>query len=271
MNFDIFNSLLYKSYILDITRKNGKVLKPEQERILLIKSKNGDLKARDELIKHNLKLVIKIALNYYSLYTNIMDLIQEGNIGLIIAVEKFDIKKNIKFSTYAAYWIKQRIKRFILKNINLYSIPLRKAEKIYNFFNCREKLINEKISIEEAANKVGLSYEYAKNLLFSSVNNFKIFDNFYIMEALFNLNNPEKEIMAKSLREDLIKAINSLPEREREVLKNRFDLNLGEKLSLKKVAKKMNFSPETIRQIEKKAIKKLKERFFSLRDYLEEY
>lgn len=247
------------------------LLSSDEERELIKKAKDGDREARQRLIESNLRLVISIAKKYASSPEQLMDLIQEGNIGLLKAVEKFDPAKGVKFSTYAVWWIRQTVTRAVQNSSKTVRLPVHVEEKITKFYKTREKLFQElgyDPSIEEIAADMGIQPEKAEELYSLSV--FSVSLDMPVDDDKTTLlgdlvphphpENPEEKLEEENLRDLLRKALDRLPEREREVLTIRFDLNdtYGYKPSLRKTAEKFNLSRERIRQLEKRALKRLK-------------
>jgi len=266
----------YLAYIKDINYYPLLSFKEEQE--LARKCKQGDKEARDKLIKSNLKLVIKIALQYYRPPYNLMDLIQEGNIGLITAVDKFDYKKKLRFSTYSSWWIKHYITRSILKKEFHISLPLRKVEMlyriergIYTFFQKNNRLPD----LHELEKEVGIKTEKLKEIItylspVSSLNStYGPNNDMSLLDVVSSKKyQPEEMVFSKDLLEYELEILNSLVERDAQILKYRYGFINGESLTLKDLGKIFGISPEAVRQIELKALKKIKINYKDLREYL---
>ena len=260
---------LFKLYLREIGRYP--LLKPEEEREMVAKAKRGDDDAKDTFISCNLRLVVKIAKKYQNRGLSLLDLIQEGNIGLVKAYDKFNYKKGFKFSTYATWWIRQSITRGIADNARTIRLPVHVVEVLNKVLvaqnNLRQQL-NREPTNEEIGDELNLSEETVSQLLKYnetplSIN--KPVDNddgdhdselgdFIESE----IDDPEKVVAHGLLHDDIYDAMEKvLTERERKVIERRFGLRDGIPQTLEKVGAQMNLTRERIRQIESKAIKKL--------------
>ncbi|MGA2973921.1 MAG: RNA polymerase sigma factor RpoD/SigA [Spirochaetia bacterium] len=256
--------------------KKAKLLTFEEELKLSRKIQAGDEAARARLIESNLRLVVRIAKNYLTPEVSILDLIQEGNLGLMKAASKYDFRKQVRFSTYASWWIKQAIVRSLSNKKRVIRLPhrqeekLRKINKIYN--NLSQVLMREP-SLQEIADEIGLQEEEVASLINSS-NSVASMDATLSMDSgsLHDLVedtsfDPERELLRKTLQEDTLRFLNALQEKERQILLYRFSFVSGRRYTLKRIGDELGISPETVRQIELRALKKL--RGFS--DELKEY
>ncbi|MDR2900492.1 MAG: RNA polymerase sigma factor RpoD/SigA [Treponema sp.] len=249
--------------------KSIPLLSFEEELELSKRIQKGDKAARQKLIESNLKLVITIAKNYVMSDVLLIDLIQEGNLGLIHAAEKYDHKKNVRFSTYANWWIKQAIARALAKKRRAIRLPQRKEELLRKIQKVDQYLRQELMrrpSSEEIAAEIGIQSSEVNAILNLTTNMLPL-----EMESSYNEDSvsivdvyedytysPERELIKQSIRDDTIRHVNRLKERERRILTYRFQLNNGESYTLKKIGDKMGISPETVRQIEIKALKKMR-------------
>ncbi|MBN1898583.1 MAG: RNA polymerase sigma factor RpoD/SigA [Spirochaetes bacterium] len=267
----------YKYYITNILKSNPP-LSPEEEYKVARKVSRGDQIARKRLIECNLKLVIKIAMHFLIPGVNIMDLIQEGNVGLIIAVDKFNYKRHVKFSTYASAWIKQSIFRFLIKHQKSIKLPLRKGEmliRIKKGLNHLMKSLNRYPTVEEISSESGLEKKKVEELLGClapciSLNE-AIKQNFQpsLMSGYVNEEyHPETIAIRNLLKEETSQVLKTLMEREAEIIKYRFGFHDGKIYSLKQTGEIIGLSPESIRQIEMKALEKIRKKFSFLKDYL---
>ena len=246
------------------------LLTQEQEREIALRISQGDEEAKKIMIESNLRLVIKIAKKYTNRGLDFLDLIQEGNLGLIKAVEKYDVSKGNKFSTYAMCWIRQSISRAVREKSRNIRIPSQKYDDLYILKKTvakMEALLQRQPTIEEVANEMGEPLFVVKELYLISKDtvsmNIKIGDdkdseieNFITMEE----NTPEDLAVIEDMKEQLYVLLNStsLSSQEYEVIKLRFGLENSEKMSLEAIGQKFHVTRGRIRQIEYKAFQKLR-------------
>ncbi len=264
-----------QSYFRKIRHKP--LLDAESERELSMRVLKGDQEARQELVESNLKLVVKIAKAYMHPGLNLLDLIQEGNVGLIQAASKYDYRKNVKFSTYAAWWIKQAVVRFV--NVNSRAIPLphrkevalRKCKRMANELN---QTLRREPKQDEIASALKVGTEEVRKLynaetsvcsLHAAVgtHNGELID-FFSDESYL----PEQEVITESIKAQTRQVLDSLLEMEREILLQRFCFSGSKKKTLRSLALDYGISPETVRQIEKRALLKLREEHGEMREFL---
>jgi RNA polymerase primary sigma factor len=264
-----------KSYF-DQIRKT-ELLTFEEELELSKRIQQGDEEAREKLVKANLRLVVKIAKAYISSTLSLLDLIQEGNLGLIKAASKYDYRKNVKFSTYASWWIKQAIVRSISNKKRSIRLPHRKEEilrKINKTMNYLSQALMREPTVEEIADEVGLSENEITSILNLSYNIVSLDgeltnDSGNIQDIFEDYSYvPDQELLKKSLKEETMKHLEALQKKEKQIILYRFSFFGGKKYTLKTIGDKLGISPETVRQIEIRALRKLGETAEDLREYV---
>lgn len=257
--------------------KKQPLLTFEEEIDLSKKIQGGDDFALRRLTESNLRLVVKIARSYMSPGLSFLDLIQEGNIGLMKAAEKFDYRKNVRFSTYAAWWIRQSIVRALAKNQRHIKLPHRKEEllrKVQRYFYSYSQDHGRKPELHEIAEALHVRETEVTAVLNSSNPVVSLdwedeeTDSRLVDMFEDNTYQPDDELLKKCAQEDTVKFLNHLREKERKVLLYRFSFYGGKKLTLKRIGEEMGISPETVRQIEMKAIKKLRQHADEMREYI---
>lgn len=262
----------------------GKVplLTAEEEKNLAMRMENGDMDAKKRLAEANLRLVVSIAKRYVGRGMLFLDLIQEGNLGLIKAVEKFDYRKGYKFSTYATWWIRQAITRAIADQARTIRIPVHMVETINKLIRVQRQLLQEKGREpypEEIAEKMNLPVERVREIQKISQEPVSLEtpigeeEDSHLGDFIQddNVPVPAEAAAFTLLKEQLVEVLGTLTEREQKVLRLRFGLDDGRARTLEEVGKEFNVTRERIRQIEAKALRKLRHpsRSRKLKDYLD--
>ena len=267
-----------RAYFKDV--RHIPLLTPEQEVDLARKIQKGDRQAREQMIKSNLRLVISIAKRYMNLGIPLSDLIEEGNIGLMRAVDKFDPEKGFRFSTYGAWWIKQSVSRSIVDQGKMIRIPVYMNEELAKFKKAIEKLthkLKRKPRVAEIAKKMQVGVDRVRELR-QCVTRMSSLDapigeegegQFKDIVQDTTLEAPHEELEGFLNKERTLDLLSMMEDREREVLDMRFGITDGEKRTLAEIAKKLGVSRERVRQIEVGAIKKLREIFKKQEDGLQ--
>lgn len=257
------------SYLNDIS--NIPVLSSKEEKELGKRIKQGDKDALKKLVKHNLRFVVSMAKKYRHFGVPFLDLINEGNLGLMKAAKKFDPDKDIKFISYASWWVKQSIIKFLSEQSTPIKIPIkvkrrnRKIDKLKGDF---KKKLDYNPNEEEVMEMSGLSEKELKNaelakLSFDSLDDFVGDDKDATLLDL--ISDKGYSLEDKQIEESLIENVNSylssLPERDRDIIRLRYGLYDGKPRTLREIGEKYNISKERVRQLENGIMSKLKKKF----------
>jgi len=257
-----------KIYLREIGKTD--LLTPEQEVELAERIKKGDPEARSHMIRANLRLVVKIAQDYANYGLPLLDLISEGNIGLMKAVERFDPNKGGKLSTYAAWWIKQSIKRALANQSKTIRLPVHLVDKISKMRKMAMKLseqLGREPSDEELAIELQIPTSKVAHLKSVSVRPASLdapigedgdSGSFGEIVGDENAISPYEGLRDRDQNSDLNEMVNSLEKREAEIIKLRFGLDGRDELTLEEVGKRFNVTRERIRQLEYLALSKMR-------------
>src|SRR5579859_802713 len=246
-----------------------KLLTPQEEIELAARIKKGDKKAREQMIKANLRLVVKIARDYEGIGLPLLDLISEGNIGLMKAVERFDPAKGGKLSTYGSWWIKQAIKRALANQSKTIRLPVHLVDKISKMRRVGMKLQEElgrEPTDEELADELGMTASRVRQMRLAAVRPASLdapigdddSNNFSDLVEDENAITPYQDLEDKTVTGMLQDMVKHLDEREATILRYRFGLDGGSEKTLEEVGEKFGVTRERVRQIQNLALKKLR-------------
>ena len=254
-------------YLKEINRI--KLLTREEEDRYARQAAIGERSAKDRLVSANLRFVVNVAKKYQNQGLPLSDLISEGNIGLMNAIERFDVDKGYHFISYAVWWIRQAILKAICEKSRMIRLPLNRANELVQIEKARKQLQSDKglePEIRDIASAVNMNPDHVADLVNISRDLVSLETPVYAEKDSSQLGDfiedseyahPEDEAIETSLREDINSVLATLSEKEAEIIQHRFGLNGRSPLSLKEIGDRYSLTKERIRQIEKKALKRL--------------
>jgi RNA polymerase primary sigma factor len=254
-------------YLRDINRI-PLLTREEEDRYARLAAK-GDKRAKDKLVEANLRFVVNVAKKYQNQGMPLIDLISEGNIGLINAIERFDVDKGYHFISYAVWWIRQAILKAICEKSRLIRLPLNRANELVQIEKARKFIQDargEEAEVREIGKLLGMDPEKVSELVniardmvslevpvYADKDSSVLGD--FVVDGVSNL--PEDVVIDQFMKDDINVVLDTLTEKESDILQHRFGLNGRKSLSLKEIGDRFKLTKERIRQIEKKALKRL--------------
>ncbi len=255
-------------YLKDINKIP--LLSHEEETELAIKAKNGDKAAKEKIVNANLRFVVNVAKKYQNHGIDLIDLISEGNIGLLTAIEKFDVTKGYHFISYAVWWIRQSILKAVCEKSHAIRLPLNRANELVQIEHARKSITGNKTEqqeFEEVAAMLNMDPAHVREMvnisremvsldaeIGKSDNDHTALGDFYEDERY---GRPEEKVIDATMSSDINKVLDTLKPNEAKVIRMRYGLNGRKPMSLKEVGDECNLTKERIRQIEKHAIARM--------------
>lgn len=243
----------------------------DEEYELALKAKNGDKKAREKLINANLRFVVSVAKKFRGQGMPLEDLINEGNIGLMTAVDKFEPEKGYHFISYAVWWVRQAILKALAEQSRPVRLPLNRSNELIQIVRAKNDLIHNKgisdPTVDEIASASGLDVTLVKNLLEvtrdmisfdSPIKGDEEGDSSYFDFVEDKSQSPEDDVVNHMMEKDVRGLLSVLGDKERDIIEKRYGFNGNEPMSLKAIGDEYNLTKERIRQIEKAALQKLR-------------
>jgi RNA polymerase primary sigma factor len=267
-------------YLKEINKVS--LLTREEEQNYARRAAQGDSDAKNKLIQANLRFVVNVAKKYQNQGLPLADLISEGNIGLMNAIERFDVSKGYHFISYAVWWIRQAILKAICEKSRMIRLPLNRANELVQIEKMRKELQSGSKGdpeIHDIAKALDMKEEHVADLINISRDMVSLDTPIYDEKDSSILSDfvedkgqkaPEESVIDRSLREDINSVLNTLSNKEADIIQYRFGLNGKRPMSLKEIGNRYKLTKERIRQIEKKALKRLQHpsRSHALRSYL---
>lgn len=273
------DSLTLDKYLHDISRED--LITSEEEVVLAVKIRDGDERALEKLVRANLRFVVSVSKQYQNQGLTLPDLINEGNLGLIKAAQRFDETRGFKFISYAVWWIRQSIISSIAENSRMIRLPLNKVgnlTKIKRGVSELEQYLEREPTVDEIAEKVEMSSKDVESSISISGRHqsldapFSEGEDHGLIDVMEDSSAPkaDRDLMLHSLRQEIARSLETLTDRESDVLKMFFGIGMTHPYSLDEIGEKHGLTRERVRQIKEKAVKRLKHHTKSklLKEYL---
>jgi len=250
------------------------LLSEDEEKILAKKARLGDKEARDKLIQSNLRFVVSVAKTYQNLGTPLSDLINEGNLGLVKAAERYDERKGVRFLSYAVWWIKQSIMKAVTEHIKSYRLPMSRAGKIIKVAKAESKVSQEvgrEPTVGEIAKELGVKSGEILEAMNVARQDISLDDEIQHTDNLTyrdvvkneNIESPEEIFFRKKFLDKIREGMDNLNDREKDIVRLYFGIDGENPHTLEDIGKMMGLSRERVRQLRNRALEKLRSYFYS--------